>query len=74
MCLVQATTIPSQKGRFVKCRVDNNPFKVKCQVDSNPCEVKCCLFEPARDVVELHSLCSHESLITLNVDGMALIC
>ena len=73
VCLVQATTIPSQKGRFVKCRVDNNPFEVKCRVDSNPCEVKCCLFEPAHDVVELHGLCSHESLITLNIDGMALI-
>ena len=42
VCLVQATTILSQKGRFVKCRVDNSPFKVKCRVDSNPCEVKCC--------------------------------
>ena len=70
VCLVQATTIPSQKGRFVNCQVDNNPFKVKCRV---ACEVKCCLFEPACNVVELHGLCSYESLITLNVDGMALI-
>ena len=34
--------------------------------------MKCCLFEPARDV-ESHCFCSHESLITLNVDGMAFI-
>ena len=31
------------------------------------------MFEPARDVVESHGLYSHESLITLNTDGMALI-
>ena len=56
-----------------KCQVDGNPCKVKSHVDNDPCEVKYCLFEPACDVVESHSLCSHESLITLNVDGMALI-
>ena len=73
VCLVQATTIPSQKGRFIKCRVDSNPCQSKGQADGNTSEVKCCLFEPACDVIESHGLCSHESLITLNIDGMALI-
>ena len=70
---MQATTIPSQKGRFIKCRVDSNPCQSKGQPDGNTSEVKCCLFEPACDVIESHGLCSHESLITLNIDGMALI-
>ena len=72
VCLVQATTIPSQNGHFIKCRVDGIPCRVKCQVGSDPSEVKCCMYEPARDVVELHCFCSNESLIMLNVDGMAL--
>ena len=70
--LVQATTIPSRKGRFVKCHVDGIHCRVKCPVGSESNEVKCCLFEPARDV-ESHGLCSHDSLITVDIDGMALI-
>ena len=31
------------------------------------------LFEPACDIIKSHGLFSQESLITLNVDGMALI-
>ena len=42
VCLVQATTIPSQKRHFIKCCVDGIPSRVNCPVGSETCEVKCC--------------------------------
>lgn len=58
---------------FLKCKVDGNPCGIENKVDGNVSDVRCCLFELACEIFESYGLCSHESLITLNVDGVALI-
>ena len=62
VCLVQSTTIPSQKGRFVKAHVDCNPS----QGDH-------LLFEPRHSTLESLGLNTQESLLTVHSDGMVLI-
>ena len=62
VCLVQSTTIPSQKGRFVKAHVDCDPS----QGDH-------LLFEPRHSTLESLGLNTQESLLTVHSDGMVLI-
>lgn len=62
VCLVQSTTIPCQKGRFVKAHVDCNISK------GNQL-----LFEPRHSTLEGLGLNTQESLLTIHSDGMALI-
>ena len=62
VCLVQSTTIPSQKRRFVKPHVDCNPS----QGDH-------LLFEPRHNTLESLGITTQESLLTVHSDGMVLI-
>ena len=62
VCLVQSTTIPGQKGRFVKARVDGDPH-----------EVEHLLFEPKHEFLESLGVCTQESVVTVHPDGMVLI-
>lgn len=62
VCLAQSTTIPSQKGRFVKAHID-------CSLSQGDH----LLFEPRHSTLESLGLNTQESLLTLHSDGMVLI-
>ena len=60
--LVQATTILSQKGRFLKAHVDGESPRSESL-----------LFEPPHEALEPLGLGTQESLVTIHSDGMVLI-
>ena len=61
VCVVQSTTIPSQKGRFVK-------FCVDC----DPSESNHLLFEPRHSTSEGLGLNTQETLLSVHSDIMVL--
>ena len=60
--LVQSVTIPGQKGRFVKGRIEGDPSKLEHL-----------LFEPKYESLEPLGLCTQESILTVHSDGSVLI-
>ena len=63
--LIQASTVPSLKGRFLKVKVDRT--LPECSGESKPP----ILFEPDSDTLESRGLSTQESLVTVDEDGCA---
>ena len=63
--LIQASTVPSLKGRFLKVKVDRT--LPECSEESKPP----ILFEPDSDTLESRGLSTQESLVTVDEDGCA---